>query len=113
MQMNHSNKEINARLRMMEAVSTSETSVSFYETTRRNIPEDSHPQKRINSPRKYRTRSGQAKPLDSFIEMYGANFIKWNAVERDTFEELGERLCGHGNVASVRLLAGQTELSDG
>jgi hypothetical protein len=25
---------------MMEAVSTSETSVSFYETTRRNIPED-------------------------------------------------------------------------
>jgi hypothetical protein len=27
---------------MMEAASTSETSVSFYETTRRNIPEDSH-----------------------------------------------------------------------
>jgi hypothetical protein len=26
----------------MEAVSTSETSVNFYETTRRNIPEDSH-----------------------------------------------------------------------
>jgi hypothetical protein len=26
---------------MMEAVSVSETSVSFYETTRRNIPEDS------------------------------------------------------------------------
>jgi hypothetical protein len=25
---------------MMEAVSTSETSVSFYQTTRRNIPED-------------------------------------------------------------------------
>jgi hypothetical protein len=27
---------------MMEAVSTSETSVSFYQTTRRNIAEDSH-----------------------------------------------------------------------
>jgi hypothetical protein len=26
----------------MEAVSAFETSVSFYETTRRNIPEDSH-----------------------------------------------------------------------
>jgi hypothetical protein len=26
----------------MEAVSTSETSVNFYQTTRRNIPEDSH-----------------------------------------------------------------------
>jgi hypothetical protein len=27
---------------MMEAVSTSETSVIIYQTTRRNIPEDSH-----------------------------------------------------------------------
>jgi hypothetical protein len=27
---------------IMEAVSTSETSVNFYRTTRRNIPEDSH-----------------------------------------------------------------------
>jgi hypothetical protein len=27
---------------MMEAVSTSETSVNFYETTRRNIPENCH-----------------------------------------------------------------------
>jgi hypothetical protein len=27
---------------MMEAVSTSKTSVSLYQTTRRNIPEDSH-----------------------------------------------------------------------
>jgi hypothetical protein len=26
----------------MEAASTSETSVNFYQTTRRNIPEDSH-----------------------------------------------------------------------
>jgi hypothetical protein len=27
---------------MMEAISTSETSVDIYQTTRRNIPEDSH-----------------------------------------------------------------------
>jgi hypothetical protein len=27
---------------MMEAESTSETSISFYQTTRRKIPEDSH-----------------------------------------------------------------------
>jgi hypothetical protein len=27
---------------MMEAVSMSETSVNFYQTTQRNIPEDSH-----------------------------------------------------------------------
>jgi hypothetical protein len=27
---------------MMEAVSTSDTSVNFYQTTQRNIPEDSH-----------------------------------------------------------------------
>jgi hypothetical protein len=37
--------EIDRRFRgalMMEAASTSETSVNFYETTRRNIPEDRH-----------------------------------------------------------------------
>jgi hypothetical protein len=27
---------------MMEAINTSETSVNFYQTTRRNNPEDSH-----------------------------------------------------------------------
>jgi hypothetical protein len=32
----------NAIALMMEAVSTSETSVNFYQTTRRNIPDDSH-----------------------------------------------------------------------
>jgi hypothetical protein len=40
--------EINRRFRdamMMVAVSISETSVNFYETIRRNIPEDSHLQK--------------------------------------------------------------------
>jgi hypothetical protein len=30
---------------MMKAVSISETSVTFYETTRRNVPEDSNVQK--------------------------------------------------------------------
>jgi hypothetical protein len=30
---------------MMEAASTSETSVNFYQTTQRNNPEDSHPYK--------------------------------------------------------------------
>jgi hypothetical protein len=35
---------------MMEAVSTSEMSVNFYQTTRRNIPEDSrlHTRRREN-----------------------------------------------------------------
>jgi hypothetical protein len=32
---------------MMEAISTSETSINFYETTRRNIPEDGHLQNRF------------------------------------------------------------------
>ena len=35
-------------------------------------------------------RSGQAKPLHSFMEMYRANFIKWNTAEYDKFEELSE-----------------------
>jgi hypothetical protein len=34
------------RALMMEAESTSETSVSFYHATRRNIPEDGHHQLR-------------------------------------------------------------------
>jgi hypothetical protein len=33
---------------MMEAVSTSETSMNFYETARRNIPEDNHLQQKIS-----------------------------------------------------------------
>jgi hypothetical protein len=38
------------RAMMMDAASTSETSVSFYQTTRRNSPEDSHlhPRRREN-----------------------------------------------------------------
>jgi hypothetical protein len=35
---------------MMEAARTSETSVNFYQTTRRNIPEDSHLQRIWNFP---------------------------------------------------------------
>jgi hypothetical protein len=31
---------------MMEAASTSETSINLYQTTRRNIPEDSYPHSR-------------------------------------------------------------------
>jgi hypothetical protein len=31
---------------MLEAVSTSEKSVSFYQTAQRNIPEESHPHRR-------------------------------------------------------------------
>jgi hypothetical protein len=30
------------RAMVMEAISTSETSVNFYQTTRRSVPEDSH-----------------------------------------------------------------------
>jgi hypothetical protein len=37
---------------IMEAVSTSETSVSFSQTTRRNIPEDSHLQLRFGLDRR-------------------------------------------------------------
>jgi hypothetical protein len=33
---------------MMEAASTSEVSVNFYQTTRCNIPEDSHLQRTVN-----------------------------------------------------------------
>jgi hypothetical protein len=46
--------EVNRRLRgavialIKEAVSTSETSVNFYETTRRNYPEDSHLPSAVN-----------------------------------------------------------------
>jgi hypothetical protein len=36
----------NAIALMMEAASTSEASVSFYQTTRRNNPEDRHPHTR-------------------------------------------------------------------
>jgi hypothetical protein len=39
---------IRARKVMMEAVSTSETSINFYQTTRHNNPEDSHLHKEIS-----------------------------------------------------------------
>jgi hypothetical protein len=34
---------------MMETASTSETSVNYYQTARRNVPEDSHPYIKIVS----------------------------------------------------------------
>jgi hypothetical protein len=42
---------------MMEAVSTSETSVISYQTTQRNIPEDSH----FNTRRRENLKSHQIK----------------------------------------------------
>jgi hypothetical protein len=42
---------------MIEAVSTSETSVSFYETTRRNIVEDGH------------LHAGRHENLKSYLQM--------------------------------------------
>jgi hypothetical protein len=44
---------------MMEAVSTSETSVNFYVTTRRNIPEDNH----LHTRRRENLKSHQAEDL--------------------------------------------------
>jgi hypothetical protein len=51
---------------MMEAVSTSETSVSFYETTRHNIPEDSHLLVMLI------VQSAQCKPEFSFVNTFCA-----------------------------------------
>jgi hypothetical protein len=44
---------------MMEAVSTSETSVYLYETTRRNIPEDSQNRKEVGMNTSKQTRHVQ------------------------------------------------------
>jgi hypothetical protein len=48
---------------MMEAASTSETSVNFYQTTRRNIPEDSH------------LHARRREKLKSHIELHGSGHI--------------------------------------
>jgi mannose/fructose-specific phosphotransferase system component IIA len=50
---------------MMEAASTSETSANFYQTTRRNIPEDSH----LHTRRREQLKSQED---DSSIEL-----MKW------------------------------------
>jgi hypothetical protein len=53
---------------MMEAVSTYETSVNFYQTTRRNIPEESH----------FHTR--RSEKLKSHLTFYFVNlFTGYNA----------------------------------
>jgi hypothetical protein len=48
----------------MEAASTSKTSVNFYQTTRRNIPEDSHLHTHRRENRKYQ------QILDIIIVLY-------------------------------------------
>jgi hypothetical protein len=44
----------------MEAESTSETLISFYQTTRRNIPEDSH----LHTRRRENLKSHMLKPIE-------------------------------------------------
>jgi hypothetical protein len=46
---------------MMEAASTSETSVNFYQTTRRNIPEDNHLNTRSSENLKYHKEEWELK----------------------------------------------------
>jgi hypothetical protein len=48
---------------MMKAASTSETSVNFYQTTRRNNPEDSH------------LNTGRRENLESHVEVMFVNFL--------------------------------------
>jgi hypothetical protein len=67
---------------MMEAVSTSETSVNFYQTTRRNIPEDRHLPSR---------RREKLKPylISCILFIYGlfndaVNKIRFNIVDSST-----------------------------
>jgi hypothetical protein len=68
---------------MLDAASTSETSVNFYQTTRRNIPEDSHLPRYVSvatkvsnfwrGPKNVRiTRTSQEIPLNS------TRLTKWN-----------------------------------
>jgi hypothetical protein len=55
---------------MMEAVSTSEMSVSMYQTTRRNVPEDSH----LHTLRRENLKFYQE--LGRMSEEHPANFVK-------------------------------------
>jgi hypothetical protein len=68
---------------MMEAVSTSETPINFYQTTRCNIPEDSHLQLKMNCKGCGRKRpkpnlkyyrviclEGLRKIMKKFLELY-------------------------------------------
>jgi hypothetical protein len=64
---------------MMEAASTSETSVNFYETTRRNNPEDSHLHTRccenLKSHSQHLLKYKQC-PFCDYIIFYGAPFLE-------------------------------------
>jgi hypothetical protein len=48
---------------MMEAVIIFETSVNFYQTTRDNIPEDSHFHTRLDKLKPHRPGDGDSKPF--------------------------------------------------
>jgi hypothetical protein len=52
---------------IMDAVRASETSVNVYQTTRRNIPEDSHIQAKINLP---------DRNVVNDVFIFGPSFIK-------------------------------------
>jgi hypothetical protein len=60
---------INIYALMLEAVSTSETSENFYQTTQRNIPEDSH----LHACRRENPKSHQNTYLMSFSLNYLAS----------------------------------------
>jgi hypothetical protein len=63
---------------MMEAVSTSETSVNFYQTARRNIPEDSH----LHTRRRENLKSHQ-------LRRYQTMLICQSALTRDRTRSVG------------------------
>jgi hypothetical protein len=91
---------IPGRAMMMEAVSTSETSVNFYQTTRRNIPEDSHLHNRrrknlkskINSERKTCKILGSHGGEDFDVGLVGCNAV-WTCGLVGRFQHFGETCC--------------------
>jgi hypothetical protein len=64
---------------MMEAASTSETSVKFFQTTRRNNPEESHLHTRhrenLKSLKGYMFNGASKKPLAYGVMTYGQSLI--------------------------------------
>jgi hypothetical protein len=65
---------------MMESASTSETSVNFYQTTRRNNPEDSYIQINGNLPACFLSN------ITSLYQLQRLLSVKWYASNRDVFE---------------------------
>jgi hypothetical protein len=60
---------------MMAAVSTSQTSVNFYQTTRRNIPEDSHLHTRHReNPKSHKTGTFH---IDSGVSLKSYHFKRY------------------------------------